>query len=393
MDLCEVPIPAPEHFDRAAQCFDRSKPNGTKVAGLAIIIQAIGVSFWSVNYEVVADNFPIPCVENCVRAKSQFQSKAPPHTNVHQVEVCEIKPGGLVIDKWQVKYSVSQRAQGERKDKVERKKKSEVVKSKQTGNFRVKDCCSKTKNEERGTHVADRGFNDMLTVLKKTLNETKKVRAKMSNAFVSKQNVFSFSNSDVKRWFSKPKRNFTFGLKRILRKQRNQKKVEIVDKPLTFRPIKFQKASENVAEEINHVTRVEKPFLNVNVYEDFEVRLKLSDFLRIGSHDRTEVHAALHHVVNCKRLKRSQAECAKASDLLRRHDMIMNKSLAVELLKLLNEKFSYTEDFFDSYELLLAGKDYNTALYNPAAVKASQLCSPITKMGFIGNARDNFLCH
>lgn len=98
-----LPKPEPTAFDNAAAILDSCKPQGTQLSGIAIV-QSGAEPEWSANYTTTT--FPAPTLANIPRARRVFQRSAPPGSIVGVVSVCIIKPGGLVITKWQVHYLV-----------------------------------------------------------------------------------------------------------------------------------------------------------------------------------------------------------------------------------------------------------------------------------------------
>lgn len=98
------PVPDPTNFDQAANAFDLRKPTGTHIDGIAIIQSGVH-PVWSVNY--TSNGFILPSFNNIPSARREFQHSAPTGTSVGIVSVCTIKPGGLILSKWQVQYIVS----------------------------------------------------------------------------------------------------------------------------------------------------------------------------------------------------------------------------------------------------------------------------------------------
>lgn len=195
----QVPPPTPENFDAAARAFDAAKPGGTKIAGLAIITATINLILWSVNYEVVSDAFPTPSASNCTAAKAKFQRQAPAGTTVKTVCVCQIKPGGLVLSKWQVTYTVNLRASGVRTSPQNRKSKPikvKVCKRSPLKFIKEGEKPSITDRLESKIRHLEQRFDKWLTV----------------------HNIRKFSNATINSWVSRKKRNAAYALKRIVNK-------------------------------------------------------------------------------------------------------------------------------------------------------------------------------
>lgn len=105
------PPPEPRKFNQAARLFDRCKPIGANVDRIDIV-QTGNNPEWSVNYSV--SGFLPPQPSNITAARQEFQHRAPRGSIVGTVSVCIIKPGGLIISKWQVHYIVTQSTRSRR---------------------------------------------------------------------------------------------------------------------------------------------------------------------------------------------------------------------------------------------------------------------------------------
>lgn len=321
----EVPPPAPENIDAAAAAFDAAKPSGTRIAGLAIIYQTLANVFWSVNYEVDSQStFPVPKIANCVTAKAHFQSSAPGNVHVHQAQVCTDKPGGLVLSKWQVTYSVNLRAAGSQRTKNLKKQNS--LKLNNSKFKTVKFVKSSKTHAQELAELRPQAFNPtrVLNDLAKKVEEQVKVKTqakeKFGSIYISNKNVFDVKISDVNKWFSTKKKNFTFGLRRILTKKRKATKCPV---PIT-NPGEEIIIPKHLFEEIPDPKRV---YINLSI---------CSQMRHIAQHCRDKLHLAqaLHHVSACKQEKYPPhiLGCMSATRFLSDHDITSNVTIYPELL-------------------------------------------------------------
>ncbi len=113
MDKKKLPIAHDTNFMQAFDFFNNNKPNGTKIAGLAIIIEETNPEhgpappMWSVNYEVTDDKlFLNPKTCKISEAKEMFykKSKATELIRIKNCTVCKIHPSNETVYKWQVLY-------------------------------------------------------------------------------------------------------------------------------------------------------------------------------------------------------------------------------------------------------------------------------------------------
>lgn len=384
----QVPPPAPENFDKAGEMFNRYKPVGTRIAGLAIIQSMAQIIFWSVNYEVDTDSqFPKPTSANCVAAKAKFQSAAPTNTSVHECVVCEIKPGGLVVSKWQVQYSVKMTGSSDNTNLRNRRigKDKQPIKSnlqRRTNNEKAR--VNNSNNDLRNNKVTMPNINKKIAFVKATsestrratspkenehiLNqilsttarvykETKQLQKKYRDVFISKTNVFKYDNNEINKWFSRKKKNFSFGLKRIMNKHRRQ------EKTTEIKQIKVQEENLTKTDQINKQNKeeeVSKPQINLidpkQLYENIEAQRLMKVFTTITSNDKMLLLGAIRHVLlsrNCKYQScTSRQVCVTVSELLRKYDMIDSDEVYDKFLKAAKLRYKIDDTYLDALNIV-----------------------------------------
>lgn len=334
-----IPYPSPANFDSAAQGFDRKKPRGTRVAGLAIMQAMAHQIFWSVNYEVSSpSNFPTPSSENCVSAKALFQSNAPQNVRVHNCVVCVIKPGGLILSEWQVQYSVNISAKGEKKTNPQQKKKSRKATTKfQAKSSGFQPTEPKPKREPLGPVEY---FEKLLTTFR---NQQKSLKSKFNSVFVTKQNVFKFSTQEMKKHFSEKKRNFSFGLRRIMKKHQEAMKTEKVSsgQPSDQVTTKEEPQLPKGTESYNAVPPKD-------VYAAIEFQRLSRVISSLKTNDKMQLIAALNHCSQkCAKWKRDTTQCERASHLIRKYDIEFDPELFLKYTQFACKKYKLTLEYLD----------------------------------------------
>lgn len=399
-----IPFPSAEAFDEAARGFDQVKPKGTRIAGLAIIKFTAQLIFWSVNYEVDdSSQFPLAKVENCVAAKAKLQSVAPHNTAVHQVCVCEIKPGGLALRKWQVQYSVQMRAQGERTTythkseetkkvrslpKVQKQQQRKQIPSEKknlTSQIRPITFDTKFGNSRReASDVIERVAN----LMKKQIAEVRQTRKKYSDLFVTKSNVFRYTPSEINTWFSERKRNFTFGLRRIMAKQQkkaqeirkteanegqNQSEAQLLKRTkrkTKLKPVQFVKGESTVKDSIPVTTpRALEKYAVVapgDLYQSLEARRIMQRLQDVTHKDKMKVLASIAHVSQCSN-ENHTPRCVRASEILRRFECVADKQTLDKVISLALDRYKISHRYLQ--EVRLYDKSEQEAAEKATSVK------------------------
>nr|WJE88698.1 MAG: hypothetical protein [Halyomorpha halys partiti-like virus 1] len=350
MEAVIIPIVNETNFDEAASAFNTIKPAGTRINGIALVFGLI-TSYWSVNYEVVSDQFPTPSAENCVKAKAKFQSAiASSNGAVKDVEAIVIKPGGLLIRKWQVRYFVKMRAESEpvtirpRRHRRGNKTLSKPDKrsKRSTGITFVKSTTSTKSKVQTDNHDKKKNATDMeekvLKLFKEKLNQAKLMKSKISNTFIDKSNVFKFKANDIKRWFSPRKANFSFGLRRILHKQRAHN-AERVARQVT--PPKVKSESPEQKPKIKEVSY--NAVAPGTVYEDIRTQEIFRNVFNENK-EKIKIIAALFHIVHCKRLNHNPAHCGLATEIVIKYNLHGTKEQQTSALKKLQMTYNLTDE-------------------------------------------------
>lgn len=292
-----VPQPNENTFDEAAQVFNQKKPIGTRIAGLAIVIGT--QILWSVNYEVDdPTKFPVPKAENRDVARAKFQSSQPTNAAVVQCSVCQIKPGGLVLTKWQVTYAVKMQASASSKKSEKRRE------------DKIKPPSKETKE--------DPTFRTVSQLFKTAIKTQQSVRQRMNAVFITKKNVDQYTSRDARTWFTKGKCNALHALKRIANKAKSKVVKEV-------QPVKFVKGETLYAKEGERKIT----FQNINPVDVYSgIRRKaLIKRINEAKQDKLRLAAALYHITLCR--KRSEgsefsghtARCEHAAYQLLKHDI------------------------------------------------------------------------
>jgi hypothetical protein len=99
-------IPNEYNYDEAAVIFNFSKPNGTKIFSISLVIDANNKYYWNIIYENVANStFPDLDYINIHTVKSKFQSSSPSKLIVNTCNIIMLKNNNSFERKWEVKYS------------------------------------------------------------------------------------------------------------------------------------------------------------------------------------------------------------------------------------------------------------------------------------------------
>lgn len=305
--MTQVPLPAPENFDEAAQVFNQRKPAGTRIAGIAIVIST--TLLWSVNYEVDdEDKFPAPRGENRDKARSKLQSVQPTNAALVQCLVCQIKPGGLVLSKWQVTYSVRITAGAHPRNETRRDIEKQAAKASPKSQDRIKSDAPPL-YEAYQKHAAQwfKAEEDKRTHL---FN-------KMRNVYITPKNVNRFTISEVKTWFTKAKRNSFFALKRQVKKVTGQQPIKT--SPVAVKP--FVKSETLIATQPKPKADTTDVVIDPKrIYQKIAQQTMIKKISDLSGNMKMPAIASLYHLTCCA--KPGSSDCTKAALVLRQTDLI-----------------------------------------------------------------------
>lgn len=310
--MTAVPPPAPENFDQAAQIFDSRKPIGTRIAGIAIVIGA--QILWSVNYEVDADQFPVPTATNRDKARAKFQSVQPTNAAVVQCSVCQIKPGGLVLSKWQITYSVKMRAAARSKTPEGRPE----VKTKSP----VREKRTPKESETPQAHSSHL-LNKLLLNIEEEKKRTVSLAARFQDLFITKKTVDRVTSREARRWMSKSKSNVVHALKRIMRKGQADKASPAP------KHIKFVSAGNMMppaAPVAKESPPANPPTMNAELQDPAKLykaieKTGLVAKIKAARQDKIAICASLLHVASCRKEKPDEA-CQRSAYWLHSYDIL-----------------------------------------------------------------------
>lgn len=392
MEAVIIPIVNESNLDAAALAFNTIKPAGTHVSGVALVL-GIVTSYWSVNYEVVSDQFPLPSAEDCVKAKARFQSAIAASTNgvVKDVEAIVVKPGGLFIRKWQVRYFTKLQAASEpaiqrphRHHRGPKTLSQPDHRDKRSVKLNFVKSTSDDKNQSKpnANKMNQTSYQEQIfKTLQGKIKEAKLFRTKISNTFIDKSNVFKFKASDIKRWFSPRKANFSFGLRRVLHKQR---KVNAERGPVTKLVMPQEKSTaQAIKESFNAVGPGA-------VYEDLRAK-EIYRNVFVENKEKIKLISALFHIVNCKTLNHSPAHCGIATEYVVRYNLQGTKDQQKTALLNLQETYNLTDEVLKKIHLVSKHDviEMDPKYLSPDAKLTSQLSRRGNFIGFAGIGFDS----
>lgn len=276
--MTSLPPPAPANFDEAASVFDSRKPLGTRIAGLAIIIGS--QILWSVNYEVDDNRFPEPTGGNRDKARAKFQSAQPNNAAVVQCNVVQIKPGGLVLSKWQVTYAVKMQAAAQ-PPKTKTKK-------------------DRPKPEQHQTSPTMQEFFDKTqNWLQQEAKKNQQLIERLRDVFITPKTVNRVTSYEARKWMSKSKSNVVHALKRIMAKNRKIPETATHPKDIKAKAttIQFVKA-ETLKPDVAKRPSQQSPIDPSQIYSGIK-RMTLMRKIKEAKHDKLALCAAILHVASC----------------------------------------------------------------------------------------------
>lgn len=317
--MTTVPPPAPENFDEAAAIFNSRKPAGTRIAGIAIVIGA--QILWSVNYEVDDDRFPVPKRENRDKARSKFQSSQPTNAAVVQVSMCQIKPGGLVLSKWQVTYAVKMEAAATpplpitKHDSRPRRNATEVY-----GTNKTTDPQTKNDHQDRIPNLFHEVQQRTMEWCKKETAARNALRSRLLDFFVTKTNVQRVTSREARTWMSKGKSNVVHALKRIAAKATRTEKPQPKTRP-NIPTVRFESAGFTTPQEVKPPSTKMNQTDPANIYKAIE-RNALITKIKDAKSDKLAVLSSLLHVASCKKGDRPSQQCVRSAYWLQTYNIL-----------------------------------------------------------------------